>query len=258
MKSAVLVCSLLTALLASPLDAQVDYTRAGQPYTQNFDHPEAFMSGPFAWNDNQTFPGWFATYYEGSRSRYSPVESIFATSGSGRNEQAFYLYRSDSVRGASLAAPDCALGSQSSDQRCPGVGAGGIFYGVALVNRTGETLDTLRLSFLVELWRLATTPPTQTTLTVSVRVGGKDLTDGSWMLVPGGVYATPRGGDGESVQARSLDGNAPENVKAFSDLTLSGLALAPGETVWVRWFDVNNSFADHGIGLDDVSLTLLP
>jgi uncharacterized protein len=53
-----------------------------------------------------------------------------------------------------------------------------------------------------------------------------------------------------------VDGNAPENGVRFNNLEVKGLSLAPGESVWVRWFDVNNRGPDHGIGLDDVRMKL--
>jgi hypothetical protein len=260
-----LLTALATSLaLAAPAAAQIEYSTPGRPYVQNFDHPDAADAGILSWVDNSTFGGWFAAYYDGLRGTFSPVDNIVATSGAGRLEHAFYLYRSDPVRAAGSARanppprPDAALGTQPSDTRCPGVGSGGIFYGVALVNRSGVTLETLRLSYRVELWRLAFTPAKQSTLTASYRVGGDSLTSGNWTLIPGAVYTTPHAGEGEGSNARSLDGNAPENVTPFPDLVVGNLALAPGQTLWIRWFDVNNRLADHGIGLDDVSITLLP
>ncbi len=261
--SLALPAAALLALTVAPASAQVDYTTPGQPYVQTFDLSEAADNAVLVWRDNTTFPGWFAAFYDGVRGTFSTPENILPTSGAGRLEQAFYLYRSDPVRGASGARTtptrvDAALGTQPTDQRTPGVGSGGIFTGVALVNRTGVTLDTLRLAYRVELWRLANSEARQSTLTASYRIGGDSLSSGgAWTLIPGAVYTTPFGGGGEGTNARSLDGNAPENVTPF-DLTVRGLALAPGQTLWIRWFDVNNRFADHGIGLDDVSITLLP
>jgi hypothetical protein len=243
----------LFVALAPSLPAQVDYTEPGRPYLQTFDLAEGGFAA-LPWTDNQTFRGWFALFYDGLRATYTVPETILPTSGPGRLDTAFYLYRPEPR--ASATPLDAALGTQPTDQRAPGVGSGGIFYGVALVNRTNTTLDRLRLSYRVELWRLATTRNKQSTLSASYRVGGQGLAEGAWTLVPGGVYTTPLAAEPDT-QARSLDGNAPEHRSPF-DLALAGLALAPGQTLWIRWFDVNNSLADHGIGLDDVSITLSP
>lgn len=51
------------------------------------------------------------------------------------------------------------------------------------------------------------------------------------------------------------DGNAAENRTLVSG-SLDGLALAPGETVWIRWSDFNAAGADDGLAVDD--FTLIP
>ncbi|MCU0791580.1 MAG: hypothetical protein MUE42_01720 [Opitutaceae bacterium] len=241
---------------ASPVFAQVAYPRAGEAYVQTFDILAANSTLAQPWTDNVTIPGWFAALYDGSLGGHSAPDNILPTTGPGRLDSAFYFYRSHTLT-TSKTPPDAALGSQPTDQRCPGVNSGGIFYGVALVNRTDATLDTLRVAYRVELWRLTVTPAIQNTLTASYRIGGDDLVNGIWTLLPGATYSTPQAGPGETGSARSLDGNASENTTPF-DITVRGLALAPGETLWLRWFDVNNRGADHGIGLDDVAITLLP
>lgn len=253
---------LSAASAAAPLSAQVEYTTPGSAYVQDFNLPAAAENALLAWQDNITLPGWFAALYDGNRDAHSAPEHLLPTSGLGRNEIGFYLYRADPPRSEKkLAEPariDAALGARPSDALCPGIGSGGVFYGVALVNKTGATLDALRLTYRVELWRLAATAAPQSTLAVSCRVGGEGIVYGSWMPVSGSHYTTPRGGGGEGAQSRSVDGNAPENISTFTDLRLAGLALAPGQTLWIRWFDVNNRSADHGVGIDDVRITLLP
>jgi len=252
--------ALLGIAAVAPLAAQIDYTRPGVAYVQDFNLPAAAETALLDWTDNVTIPGWFAAYFDGKRFVWSTPVHLLPTSGVGRNEFAFYLYRTESPRGTTTATGprrvDAALGAQPSDARCPGVDAGGMFYGVALANRTNSTLRTLRLSYRVELWRVSSAPGPQQTLSVSCGVGNGNIVDGEWLPVPGSVYTTPRGGEGSSPQ--SVDGNAPENVTTFADLELGGLAIAPGQTVWIRWFDVNNRSADHGVGIDDVRITLLP
>lgn len=254
--------TLLGIAAVAPLAAQIDYTRPGVAYVQDFNLPAAAETALLDWTDNVTFPGWFAAYFDGKRSVWSTPEHVLPSSGVGKNEYAFYLYRSEPPRGATTAnAPrriDAALGSQPSDARCPGVGSGGMFYGVALTNRTEHTLHTLRLGYRVELWRVSNASAPQRTLVASCRVGGDNLVDGDWIAIPGSDYTTPRGGGGEGASPISVDGNAPENITAFTDLELGDLSIAPDQTVWIRWFDVNNRSADHGVGIDDVRITLLP
>jgi hypothetical protein len=250
--TAAVVALCLSLVATASLRAQVLYTTPGAPYVQSFNHPEAATALRLDWADNITFNGWFAAYYDGVRNTATAPAQLMVTAGAGRNEVAFYLYRTD-------AAPtDGALGAQPTDERCPGVGAGGIFYGVALLNATNAPLTRATLSFRAEQYRLAVTPARQATLSASYRIGGDKLDGGEWTVIPGSIYTTPLAGEGEGQTARNLDGNAPAHVVAFTDLKIEALKLPPGERLWIRWFDVNNRLADHGVGIDDVTLTLTP
>ena len=241
---------------AVPAAAQVLYDQPGRPYVENFDHPVlATPNGAVGtlldWIDNETFRGWHAAYYDGQRGVYDTPSHLFISDGRGRPEVAFMLYRTETARG------DGALGSQPSDQRCPGVGSGGIFRGVCLVNASQMVLTRLQLAYRVELYRVSSEPKTpQPTLTVEYRIDGDSLGEGSWNPISDGLYVTPVANSGLPT-ATNVDGNAPQYATPFS-LTASGFQLAPGQRLWIRWFDVNNSGVDHGIGLDDVSITLLP
>jgi hypothetical protein len=242
----------LFVLGAAPLSAQVLYATPGEPYAQNFSHPDAAGSDLVPWVDNETFRGWFAAYFDGKSDVFETPTGIMPTAGIGRGGMAFYLYRTD-------ADPlDAALGAQPTDQHCPGIGTGGIFYGFYIVNATGQTLRTLRISYRVEQYRVAATPERQITLTAGYRVGGHSLAGGNWTVIPESIYTTPIAGEGEGGTSRTIDGNLAEHVVAMEDLRVEGLVLAPGQSVWIRWFDVNNRSTDHGVGVDDVQITLEP
>ena len=238
-------------------NAQVIYATPGLAYFENFSHP-TLSSGSISsgkvleWRDNDTFRGWFAAYYDGLKDVYDTPDLLMVSEGRSRPEIAFYLYRT-------LKAPsDGALGAQPSDQRSPGPRAGGTFYGVYITNATTATLTRLSLSYRVELYRLASAPNTrQTTLRVSWRIGGESLGEGTWKNIPDSDYTTPLESSGGDA-GQNVDGNAEPHATTFALLTAPGLVLAPGQRLWLRWFDVNNGGVDHGIGLDDVSITLSP
>lgn len=253
MKSLRLSAALLFCATATAAFGQISYREAGSTYRQDFNHPRLAQGHTeIPWRDNETFPGWFAAYFDGIRGVYTTPDIVMATSGRGQNSIAFYLYRSEFNRA------DGALGAQPSDERAPGLNRGGMYYGVALTNDTGVTLNRLRLSYRVELWRLTATPTRQETLHVAYQVGGTGLDEGFWRTVPGSHYTTPHQGDGPGSTARNLDGNTPENVVEFNNLEVTGLNLVPGQTIWLRWFDVNNPSFDHGVGIDDVEIVLNP
>src|SRR5262249_24802343 len=53
--------------------------------------------------------------------------------------------------------------------------------------------------------------------------------------------------------AGALDGNAPQNRLAIS-ATLP-VTVNNGQEIWVRWEDPDNSGSDHGLAIDDFSVT---
>ena len=259
-RTALLATALATALsLAFPstVVAQVIYDTPGRPYFETFDHPvlptaQATPGILLDWIDNETFRGWSAAYYDGLKKVYDTPSHLMVSEGRSRTEVAFSLYRTETARS------DGALGSQPSDQRSPGVNSGGIFYGVSLINATPAALTRLSLSYRVELYRLAAAPNvSQSTLRVSYRVGGESLGEGTWIDLPESDYTTPLENSGRAV-GQNMDGNNAPHATSFANITAPGLTLDPGQRLWLRWFDVNNSAVDHGIALDDVAITLLP
>ena len=53
----------------------------------------------------------------------------------------------------------------------------------------------------------------------------------------------------------ALDGNAAGNRVVFGTTQVtSGLNLAPGASIWIRWRDPSNPNVDHGMSVDDFTL----
>jgi hypothetical protein len=55
--------------------------------------------------------------------------------------------------------------------------------------------------------------------------------------------------------AAALDGNAAANRTVFSNVLLTGVTLAPGQELFLRWLDADDSGNDHGLGVDDFSVS---
>jgi hypothetical protein len=55
--------------------------------------------------------------------------------------------------------------------------------------------------------------------------------------------------------AGALDGNATANRTVFSNVLLPGVVLLPGQEIFLRWVDLNDAGNDHGLAVDDFSLT---
>jgi predicted extracellular nuclease len=216
---------------------QVSY--AGGSYTQNFNSLPASgtftlpANGPYAFSDAPVsaagLGGWSFAKYDGSgTSVLFRVDAGTGTSGS------VYSY-------GSTNAPDRALGTLSSGSTIPR-------FGLTLVNSTGLTVTELTLSYTGEQWRRG--GGVTNVLAFEYGLGAADINNGSFVPAPALDFTAPVTTGGGS----ALDGNSAASRAAVS-ATLSGLNWAPGQTLVLRWTDVNDSGSDDGLAIDDLTLS---
>jgi predicted extracellular nuclease len=190
------------------------------PYFQDFD---SLSTSNTAWTDNQTLTGW-----------YTSRTTINAGTGSS-NTGSLYSF------GAS-GNSDRALGSVASG------GTGTIFYGARFFNDTGTTLTSLSISYVGEQWRNGGNTA-QHKLDFAYQIGATSINTGTWIDVDSldfiGPVATSTVG--------AVNGNDNSNRVSLSG-TMTGFSLAPGEEIWLRWSDVDNAGADHGLGIDNLQV----
>ena len=235
---------LLTAIaisyVASPSSALTNngsITTLESPLTENFDTLASTLTG-ITWTDNTTIPGWYS-----SRVTYN--------TGTGTsNAGALYSF---GVAGANPVT-DRALGSVASG------GTGTIFYGVRFVNNTGNTINSLDVSYVGEQWRTGgssnATPSVAQTNDFQYQVANAGAITGinapstGWVDHDALDFTSPIF---NTVAAAALDGNAAANRTAKSS-TIT-LTVAPGQEVWLRWRDIDNANNDHGLAVDDLSVT---
>lgn len=197
------------------------------PYFQDFDTLINSSNSP--WVDTETIPGWYATR-----------PTIVAGTGSS-NAGNLYSF-------GTAANTDRALGSVASG------GTETIYFGARFFNDTNDTITTLGVRYIGEQWRNGGNT-TQQKLDFAYQIGATELTSGTWTDVDTldffGPIATSTGG--------ALNGNDTPNRVGISD-TLTGLSLAPGEEIWLRWTDINDPGNDHGLAIDNlqVSTAALP
>lgn len=222
----------LLAAAVTPAYAQVVLTTPGTSYTQNFDTLPASGSG--TWSNNTTLLGWY-------HARTGTGTTVVADTGAS-NAGNLYSY------GAS-GNSDRALGSVGSGNAA----VGSLFYGLRLKNSTGAPITSLAISYTGEQWRnsaaaaqtaafsyfIATTVTGSLTefQSAGTAVSALDLTS----PVTGGT-------------AGALNGNLPANRVARS-FTLDGINLPNGSEIMLRWSDPDHAGADHGIAIDEVSVT---
>ncbi len=207
-------------------------------YTQNFDTLAASGAG-LAWANNSTLPGWFLF-----NKNLASITSYVAGNGAS-NTGSFY-----------------SLGL-STDRALGGVASGGAYFGspaqgavagwiaLAVRNDTGGSVDGITLRFNGEQWRNGgNTEPQPMVLEYGMGATFSDVPE--WL--PAGAnfnWQSPVA----TGTAAAVDGNAAGRVNNVGG-DLRGLGWAPGATLWLRWVELNDVGNDHGLAIDDVSITL--
>lgn len=227
----------LAGFLAAVSQAQVSYT--GGTYTQDFNTLPS--GGTFALTGTGPFDlaaspvsatgltGWSFTDTDGAGNAGFFV-GAGAASGGGT-----YTF-------GALNAADRALGVVASGSAIPR-------FGVVLINNTGSTITNFTVTYTGEQWRNGGNTSTQI-LPFSYAVGGTDINTGTFTNVTALGFTSPVA----TATAAALDGNLAANRTVVSS-TVTGFSWEPGQTMVFRWSDANDAGNDHGLAIDDFSLT---
>ena len=208
-------------------------TSLDTPYTEFFD-TLASSGTNLAWTDNVTLKGWYS-----SRTTYN--------SGTGSsNTGALYSF--------GTSAADRALGSVGSG------GTGTVYYGVKLTNNTGSPITSLDIGYIAEQWRTGgssnATPSVAQLVDFQYRVANMGVVTGinappaDWLDHDPLDFSSPTFG---TTVGAALDGNLPANrLSKASTLTVT---VSNGQEIWLRWRDVDHPNNDHGLAIDEFSVT---
>ncbi len=232
-KSRALLLLALLGLLSAPVGAQVSLTTLGSPYSQSFDTLPP--TGSATWTNNTTIPGWY-------HARTGTGTTIVANDGVS-NAGNLYSYGTGT-------ATDRALGSLGSGNAA----IGSLFWGVRLQNNTGSTITSLDVSFTGEQWR--NSAAAAQTIAFSYLVGSPTVTGSLAEFQTAGVtvssldFTSPITGG----TAGALNGNLAANRSTIT-FSITGLSIPNGTEVMLRWSDPDHTGADHGLSIDDFSVT---
>jgi hypothetical protein len=241
----------VTGCLTVAANAQI-LLSGGLTYTQNFDslsNTPAASSG--TWTDNATpgLEGWYASraYVSSTTSPYGPFSYPTYRVGDGSaNNGSIWSF-------GTIGATDRALGSLGSGTPKTNV------FGVRLRNDTGSVLDTVTVSYTGEQWRNGGNTAVQP-LTFSYQVSSTPFTspigvdsapNNGWTGVSALTFNSPTVG----ATAAALDGNAAANRTVFSPTILTGVTLNPGDEIFLRWLDIDDSGNDHALAVDDFGVS---
>ncbi len=247
-----LVRSAITILVmmiwfVNPTNAQISMSASGS-HTQNFD--ALISTGTGTWTSNSTIPGWFSQ-------RTGTGTTITAGTGS------------------SNAGSLSSFGATGSTERALGtVGSGNaaignMAHGVLLRNTSGNTITDIKVSYTLEQWRSGgATSLTQlihgyykTSSTPIDTLHPPDTSYSTTLINNNAVYGWTQipgltlGSLVNATAAAALDGNLAANRTGVVDVALPGLSLANNEFIMIKWDDSNHVQSDHGLALDDVTIT---
>ena len=210
-------------------------------YNQNFDTLVNSGSGTFS----KLPEGW--GIFE--------VESGGGTQGDGR----YALGTGSSTAGntysfgSAAGNPERSLGSIASNTLFPTIGA--IFF-----NETDNVLSSITITYTGEQWRYGgRTTATRDNLLFDYSLNATGLTNsaGTWTRVTQLDFISPINTNAASVPENgplALNGNAAANRQTITH-TLTGLSLQPGESIVIRWSDINIGGADDALAIDDFSIS---
>ena len=142
-----------------------------------------------------------------------------------------------------------ALGSGGTYWGNPSTGAVAGYWGVKVSNNTGLTLSSFTATYDMEQWRNGGNA-TQQPLVVE------------WAINPSNWFDTFSSGASTlspiaTTTAAALDGNASANRVQGVSFT-GNASWANGQTLWIRFRELNDTSNDHGLSVDNFSLSVIP
>lgn len=214
-----------TMFVAScPIASAIEITDIGVIHTENFDTLASVGTSsvlPAGWSLSESGTTADTTYGVGTGSSTTGNTYSFGAAGS----------------------PERALGGLLSGTLAP-------VFGVEIHNLTGGLINALDIGYVGEQWRLGALDR-EDRLDFQYSLVAGSLTDvaGSWTDVDALDFVAPA--TGPSIGLR--DGNLAANRVALA-MSIVGLSIADGASVWLRWVDFNASGFDDALAIDDFTL----
>ncbi|MBK9147791.1 MAG: T9SS type A sorting domain-containing protein [Flavobacteriales bacterium] len=212
------------AFLGAFASGQHSYTTIGSPYTQDFSAlgtANISVAGGDLNLHSSSVNGWYFLESSGN----TQMDAGTGSSGTG-NSYHFGL----------SGNTERAIGGLQSGSNNPTIG----FY---LVNNTGSTITNAAIAYTGETWRIGTASRFDR-IDFQFSTDATSLTTGTWTDVDALDYA--------NVAAGATASGSMLHSAAIGH-TITGLSIANGATLFIRWTDFNASGADDGMGVDDFS-----
>lgn len=220
-------------LVLLPAHADISVTSPAFTYSENFDSLSTSTTAS-PWVNDGTLAGWSLINGAGAA-----VPTIVGGSGT-TNTGSFYSF------GAS-GSGERALGSTASGGSYFGSPASGALAGwiaLSLNNASGGALDGFSVGYDGEQWRNGGNTSPQS-LVLEYGFGSSFGTVSGWTAIS--TFTSPVVGS----SAAAVDGNTAGLVSALGATVEA--PWAAGDTLWLRWSDLNDVGNDHGLAIDNLS-----
>lgn len=233
-----------TLLALAPLaQAGIDVTSPSFTYGQNFDTLTTATTAQ-AWANDSTLAGWSLFVSNGAA-----AATLLGGTGSS-NTGSFYSYGAASTAERALGG----LGSGGTYFGSPANGAVAGYIAVAFTNNSGGALAGFTVGFDGEQWRDggAATPSAQT-MVLEYGFGASFAAVTTW-TAPGASFNFTSPVFTNTSSGAAVNGNTAGLVAGLGGSVST--EWAAGDTLWVRWVEVNNPGNDHGLAIDNLSFSV--
>ncbi|QYU66890.1 PEP-CTERM sorting domain-containing protein [Leptolyngbya sp. 15MV] len=240
------IMALSVLALASAANAQALFN--GSPIVQNFDTLPS----------QGTVPALSATTgLQISLNTHLSVTSldgwqVAKIGGSGTSPMPFAVDAGSNISGGifsygAVGSSERALGSLASGSNVPA-------FGVWIQNSAAFSITEFTVSFDAEAWRSSTSQVN--TLAFAWGTSGGTITSANF-LSDATLTAFAAG---DIVGPAPVTSNGPLNPPTVTSVsfTVTGLNVAPGESIFLRWQDVNETGNDAGLAIDNFNFSAVP
>lgn len=223
-------------LVLLPAHADIGVGSPSFTYSEAFDTlSTSTVASP--WVNDGTLAGW--SLFNGAG---AAVPTVLGGNGS-TNTGSFYSF------GAS-GSSERALGSTASGGSYFGSPASGAVAGwiaLSLTNASGGTLDAFTVGYQGEQWRNGGNTGTQS-LVLEYGFGASFGAVAGWTAIS--TFTSPVVGS----TAAAVDGNGAGLVTGLGATVAT--PWAAGDRLWLRWSDLNDVGNDHGLAIDNVTVSV--
>ncbi|WP_167613729.1 T9SS type A sorting domain-containing protein [Maribellus sediminis] len=195
------------------------YNARGIPWDNGIDP----LEGWYAFSNMDATPEFATSYSTGGQDGDFPLTKLVS-------------YGTDTL--------DRALGYRVSDF------VGDAAFGIQLKNSTSNDIKSLTITYTGEQWSYASINPQS--LKVSYKKNATALTDTGFVEIPDLTFTSPV--TSAVTETNMIDGNQASNRVTGITFKLK-LKIKVGETIYLKWSDVNDSDVDHMLAIDDLTIT---